>query len=455
MKNAFARGLVPAFSLLMLAACGGGGGDDGDNDPPPQPAAISAVQIVSGNNQTGVAGAELPAPIVGRIVDSSGNALGARVLTFHVKSGGGTLFVGSATSDSNGLISDRWTLGPGTGAQQVEIRGGGGGAGGTVYATFDSTSIAGSPSQISSVTGDGQAQQQASTLPVPLTVTVADRLGNVVAGVTVTFAPCTECGSANPTTAVTNGAGVASTVWTLGVPIGPQRLIAKVAGNDLWTFNAGATQAPPGAPVSVFAYLGAGQTIDQHRKNPQPFVVVVHDALGNVVPGAEVDFAPEPGGDYFTPATVTSGSDGGASFSSYFHFAGTQRVRASVPGVAVPAVFDIVVQPNGNEFDGLYDCTISNGWYFFLEIVDGVLDGHVNGNLSTVFTSVAPEPLTADGQFEATWRMSLDNRARMRGGFDVDADGVGTASGDWLNYDGRFPPAPTDPSDLSWNCVRQ
>jgi hypothetical protein len=449
------RYLIAAGAALLVASCGGGEGGSSPPPAPSPPAAISAVQIVSGNNQTAPGGADVPSPLVGRVVDVSGNPLAGRTLNFIVKTGGGAMFVGSSTSDTSGQISDRWTLGSVAGAQSVEVRGSDGATGGTVYATFNATALAGPPSKVSGVTGDGQAQMQAQVLPVPLTITVTDAHGNISSGTTVNFVPCAACGSANPASAVTNGAGVASTTWTLGVPVGAQQLFARVSGNTLYTFSAASQQAPPGAPASVLAYLGNGQTVSQHAQNAQPFVVVVYDALGNVVPGAEVDFAPAPGSDFFTPVTATTLFNGGASFSTYFHSAGPQQVSASVPGVATAAIFDVTVTANTWERDGYYDCTITRGRAFYMTVTHDVVAAQEYKDPGHGLYGITPNPLTADGHFSGTFRVSLDYRRAIEGTVVVNPDDTASASGTSIEYFSTNPPAPGTPPDATWNCVRQ
>ena len=54
---------------------------------------------------------ELPLPLVIKATKSNGAAIVAVTVNFRVTSGGGSMFAGSATTDSKGIVADYWTLG--------------------------------------------------------------------------------------------------------------------------------------------------------------------------------------------------------------------------------------------------------------------------------------------------------------------------------------------------------
>src|SRR6266849_6800508 len=68
----------------------------------------SAISVVSGNEQIGVVGSELSAPLVIRVTDQGGRPLPGQSVTFRVLAGGGSLLVPSMTTDTDGLAQDRW-----------------------------------------------------------------------------------------------------------------------------------------------------------------------------------------------------------------------------------------------------------------------------------------------------------------------------------------------------------
>lgn len=75
------------------------------------------LQYVSGDEQTGVPGQALAAPLVVRAVDGQGNGVPGVPVTFTSSLGGGTFAPVTATTDGTGHASSAWTLGPSTGPQ--------------------------------------------------------------------------------------------------------------------------------------------------------------------------------------------------------------------------------------------------------------------------------------------------------------------------------------------------
>jgi hypothetical protein len=82
---------------LLLAACGGSATTTTDTGTATRAAAI---QIISGNVQAGVVGAELSAPLVVRVVDAGGSPISGQVVNFRVVEGGGTTFAGTAITNA-------------------------------------------------------------------------------------------------------------------------------------------------------------------------------------------------------------------------------------------------------------------------------------------------------------------------------------------------------------------
>jgi hypothetical protein len=74
---------------------------------------------VSGDQQSGVVGTLLVAPLVVRVTDTFGNPVAGSTITFGPASGDGSVFPTQATSDSNGTAVTEWTLGSSQGSQSV------------------------------------------------------------------------------------------------------------------------------------------------------------------------------------------------------------------------------------------------------------------------------------------------------------------------------------------------
>src|SRR5213083_611100 len=100
--------------LLVLASCV----TPVDTDQAVGPLSLS---VVSGNNQSGPPGTELPNPLVALVEDSRGHAVRGQIVNFVVVSGGGSVFAGAAISGGDGIVQERWTLGA-AGPQRVEAR---------------------------------------------------------------------------------------------------------------------------------------------------------------------------------------------------------------------------------------------------------------------------------------------------------------------------------------------
>ena len=105
-------------SFVVVAGC----------DPATSPAALSAPQsvqleLISGGDQTGPVGLELPAPVQVRITDRNlGLPVPGFVVNWVVTSGAGTTFVGATQTNARGFTQNVWTLGATPGRQTLEVR---------------------------------------------------------------------------------------------------------------------------------------------------------------------------------------------------------------------------------------------------------------------------------------------------------------------------------------------
>ena len=100
---------------LAAAACAG----DSPTDPAQPPVAL---QVVSGDQQQGIVGQELPAPLVVKVVDARGHPVRGQIVNFHVTAGGGSVYAGDGLTNSSGIAQDYWTLGPESGPNVLEVR---------------------------------------------------------------------------------------------------------------------------------------------------------------------------------------------------------------------------------------------------------------------------------------------------------------------------------------------
>jgi len=114
-------GTLPAVTFTATAITG----------PP------ATLTIVSGNNQTAVAGTTLPLPLVVRVTDQNGNVVPGVTVNFAATGGGGTVSAASAITASNGQAQVSWALGSAEGANTVQAS-----AGALTPVVFTATGVA-------------------------------------------------------------------------------------------------------------------------------------------------------------------------------------------------------------------------------------------------------------------------------------------------------------------------
>ena len=231
----------------------------------------TAITIVSGSAQTDTVGKALPGPFVAIVVDAQGNPVAGATVTWTRTAGAGSPANSTSTTSALGLTSVQYTLGTAAGAETVQATV----TGVASPAVFTATALAGKPTVIAIVAGDGQADTIFKTLSAPFTVKVTDAYGNAVSGATVTWTRTAGFGTPANSTSTTSVTGVATLSYRLGDIAGTETVVASVAGvGTSVTFTATAADIPPedlGLPiVTGFAYL---------RVQPSPVSPRVGDTL--------------------------------------------------------------------------------------------------------------------------------------------------------------------------------
>lgn len=97
----------------------------------------TAIVIQSGNNQTASVSTALAQPLTVRVADIDGFGVPGVTVTWLVPAAAGSLSSATSTTDSAGMASNRWTLGPDAGLQSVSAS-----VVGTIPATFVATATA-------------------------------------------------------------------------------------------------------------------------------------------------------------------------------------------------------------------------------------------------------------------------------------------------------------------------
>ncbi len=207
-----------------------------------------AIEVLSGDRQSGRVGSALPAPIALRLVDTLQNPVpGVQV---HLQPSAGSVADTAVLTDVNGRVQVRWTMGHLAGVERLSAL-----APGLTPVEVAATAHAGGAVVIAFVqppsTGvAGRALEKAVRL------SVTDGFGNPVPGAPVVLK--VPAGSVSPVRPVTDDHGETAVHWTLGAKAGPQVFHAEVKGTAAH------------AEVSVQARAAAPARAAENVPKPKP-----------------------------------------------------------------------------------------------------------------------------------------------------------------------------------------
>lgn len=256
--------------------------------------------------------------LTARVLDQNGDSMPGAVITWAVTAGAAASVNGSGlvTALANGTATVTATAGPATGNATV---------------TVDQV-----PGQITKNGGDTQSATVGSALANPVTVRVADALGNAIAGENVTFAAATGNGQVANTMVATNASGIASTTWTLGTTAGQQSVTAAAGTLAPVTFFA---TGNAGAAAAIAPNTGNNQTAAVSTNVSTAPSVRVADAFNNPKANTSVTFVVTSGGGSIVPANgvVTTNAQGIAALTSWTmgSGAGSNSLSATVTGTGI------------------------------------------------------------------------------------------------------------------------
>jgi adhesin/invasin len=290
-------------------------------------ASANGLRIVSGENQSAVAGQPLAAPLLVEVTDAFGNPIAGVTIAWTAE-GGGSVSSPTTVTDASGLASVTRTLGTTAGLQRT-LASSEGLAGSP--AAFLHTATAGSAAGVQIVAGDGQTATPGTRLPQDLAVRVVDADGNPVVGAAVSWIVTAGGGRIEPPTSTTDGEGRAGAGWFLGPSVGTNTVQAVVSGVGSATFTA---TAAAGSPSQLQIVSGNDQTAPAGQPLPVELVVRATDGAGNPVPGVTVEWRVRSGGGSVAPASSTTDGNGQASTRwTLGSGVGANTVEASVGGV--------------------------------------------------------------------------------------------------------------------------
>jgi hypothetical protein len=188
-------------------------------------------------------------------------------------------------------------------------------ANGRVYmATRTTLEVFGLTHFMSVASGANQSAPVKTQLPQPIQLLASQAYnGQPFPGVSVTFSDAGKGGVFDPTTAVTDQNGFATTNYTVPPKAGVYTLTATATGFGKLTFTETATS---GTPAKMINAGGAHQVGPAGTVLPVQIGVTVKDAGNNGVPGVTVTFDDGGAGGVANPASVVTDAKGRA-FTSY------------------------------------------------------------------------------------------------------------------------------------------
>ncbi len=292
------------------------------------PGAAESLSKISGDAQTGVAGAAVTDSFVVKAVDHFGNGVPGVVVTWTMASGGGSVSPSTYTTlsaaGSVGLAKAKPTLGTTAGVNTATAS-----ATGLTSVSFSATGTAGGATTVTVVAGDNQTAAVATTLPVQLKAKVADANGNAVAGVAVTWSVSATGGSLAGAQTTSDASGFATATWTLGTVAGTRTVTAQFGSAGTATFHATAT---PGAASAIAKVSGDAQSGSAGAALAAALVVQVADQYGNLVSGSTVTWSAAAGNGSLAPGSSTTDANGRTQSIWTLGGVGSNSATASIAG---------------------------------------------------------------------------------------------------------------------------
>ena len=303
-------------------------------------------------------------PVV-RILDNAGlvvtTGAGATLVVTASKASGTGVLSGTATATAvNGVATFAGLTLTGSGSHALSFT--------TSSPSLSATSAsftltAGPATTLVSNSSTSQSATAGITVTAPPSVRVTDASGNVVSGISVTFAVASGGGTttpASPAVVLTNGSGVATlTAWTLGATVGPNTVTATAAGltGSPLTFTATGTVGTANQVAITTQPSGAVSGVNL---TTQP-VVEIRDAAGNLITGSTISVTASiaSGTGSLVGTTTVSAVNGVATFASLringsgahtLRFAATgltSATSASLTATQVAASLSVQTQPAG------------------------------------------------------------------------------------------------------------
>jgi hypothetical protein len=274
------------------------------------PAAASALVIVSGNGQGGTVNTALTNPFIAKVTDNFGNAIPGVSVTWAVASGGGSLSGTTSTTNASGQVQTLLTMGAVAGANTVTATSAG--LTGSPL-TFTANSA---PGAVTQLVFTGQPSNTTANAFSPTIVVEARDAGNnlvtsFTGGVSIQV-------STNPNGAtVYNGVTGVSAVAGVATFPGGVQIIKAGTGYTLTATSAGvpngtsaAFNITAGPPLLIFADSGDAQNAVAGTPVTNKLVGRITDQYNNPVAGHTTAWSVTSGGGSLTATTNVTDAAG-------------------------------------------------------------------------------------------------------------------------------------------------
>ncbi len=303
---------------------------------------IASIVTVSGGNQSGVVGTVLPQPFIVLVQDQHGLALPGQSVSFD-PSAAGSVNPSSAVTDAQGHAQTSMTLGntPATYGFNAKAS--------SFTASVNETATAGPVASVTVVSGNGQSGIVTTQLPIPLTVKVADKLGNAKSGVTVTWAPAGGTGSGGfliPASSVTAADGTASTTLGFALTAGTVFVTASAGGITSTPFTETGLVGPAAAMTTPLGTTIIGQV--NVPINNQPYLLIT-DVGADPIANVSVTATLFSGANVLAVQLLNSDATGKVTFTGVIPpVAGNYTIQVVKAGLAnSPITFTVIISPAG------------------------------------------------------------------------------------------------------------
>ncbi len=347
------------------------------------PAVAETLELVSGDNQTGMVSTMLANPIIVRVLDQFENPFAGATVNF-TPDGAESPF--TITTDAGGLATYNWTLTDLVSTQNLKVQslkpdGTTPLTGSPLTITANGTSVPATPETLELVSGDNQTGTVNTVLANLVIVRVLDQFDNPFAGATVNV--LVNDGSVSSSSITTDANGLASINWTLGHVIGAQMISIesfKLDGTPLTgsilVITANGTLVAATAE-SLELVSGDNQTGTVNAALENPVIVRVLDQFDNPFAGATVNILVNDGS--VASSSITTNANGLATINwTLGATVGTQTISVmsvkangttpltgspltiTANGISIPAAAEILELVSGNNQSGTVNTTLAN-----------------------------------------------------------------------------------------------